>query len=442
MTISTMEAMTKQEILQKFIAVGKAALMYDIEDSHSGNLAQKFVDENGRTLMAITATGAQKGALEPDDICFPGIDETTFGHYKASSETDIHAAILSYPGVFASMHAHTKYATIVTMDDEDKPNQPKPLIPIDPLGYYGLNGKVPVEWYAVACGSPQMVKTIPPLLKNYVATIVQGHGTFARGTSIEHAFYHLCLVNNSGYILYKAQLLKIDVEAIQRKVMKSPNTCFHTRPEPYTNELDGRCDFADEPQTVREFLKAGEHIFQSRLSPFHTGSISLRCVDTMLYAPKASMPPNLPGPLLEIPLEIQPTDSEELKIHKQIYANSTFQSVMHTYIPEAEINAYFKYPDQQDYVDRIIPIDVEGGFLYLVIPVFEPRVDFDTLLKALYDYSVVVIRGGGVWAVGEQSISEVLHHPSALRDICLYRIGTTLRGLNIRKLEPEKASNW
>ncbi|RKY86093.1 hypothetical protein DRQ11_08895, partial [candidate division KSB1 bacterium] len=98
--------------------------------------------------------------------------------------------------------------------------------------------------------------------------------------------------------------------------------------------------------------------------------------------------------------------------------------------------------DQQDYVDRIIPIDVEGGFLYLVIPVFEPRVDFDTLLKALYDYSVVVIRGGGVWAVGEQSISEVLHHPSALRDICLYRIGTTLRGLNIRKLEPEKASNW
>ena len=189
--------MTKQEILQKFIAVGKAALMYDIEDSHCGNLCQKFEDENGNALMAITSTGSQKGALEPDDICFPGIDETTFGHYKASSETDIHAAIISQPHVFASMHAHTKYASMETMDDEDKPNQPKPLIPIDPPGYYGLNGKVPVEWYAVPCGSPQMVKTIPQHLKNYAATIVQGHGTFARGASIEQAFYH---VVNISYV--------------------------------------------------------------------------------------------------------------------------------------------------------------------------------------------------------------------------------------------------
>jgi hypothetical protein len=33
-----------------------------------------------------------------------------------------------------------------------------------------------------------------------------------------------------------------------------------------------------------------------------------------------------------------------------------------------------------------------------------------------------VPRGGGVWSVGEQSLPEVLHHPSSVRDICFYRI--------------------
>jgi len=434
--------LTRQEILDKFIAIGKAALTYDIEDSHSGNLAIKWFDEEGRPHMAITATGSQKGALELNDICFPGIDETTYGHYKASSETDIHAAILALDGVFGCMHAHTKYATIETLDDEDKPNKPKPLIPIDPLGYYGLGGQVPVEWYSVPCGSPQMVKTIPEHLKTHMVTIVQGHGAFARGTTLDHAFYNLCLVNNSGYILHMARFLKVDIEAVQRRVQENPEACFHLKPDPYTNQMDERCDFADEPQTVKEFLKAGERIFESRLSPFHTGSISLRCVDTMLYAPKASMPANLPGPLLEVPLEIQEGDSEILKMHKMIYAHSNFQSIMHCYVPEAEAMAYFTYEDEDTYADRIIPIDGEGGFLYLVIPIYDPDVDFDTLLKGLHDYQVVVIRGGGVWAVGEQSISEVLHHPSSVRDICLYRIGAVVRGLNLRKLEPEKAKNW
>jgi hypothetical protein len=52
------------------------------------------------------------------------------------------------------------------------------------------------------------------------------------------------------------------------------------------------------------------------------------------------------------------------------------------------------------------------------------------------------VRGGGVWAVGSQSLSEVLHHPSSLREICLYRIAAVERGLDLRKMEPEKARRW
>ena len=45
-------------------------------------------------------------------------------------------------------------------------------------------------------------------------------------------------------------------------------------------------------------------------------------------------------------------------------------------------------------------------------------------------------------SVGQQSLSEVLHHPSSLREICLYRIGAYEQGLDLRKMEPKKAKKW
>ncbi|UCC40261.1 MAG: hypothetical protein JSV96_02050 [Candidatus Aminicenantes bacterium] len=89
-----------------------------------------------------------------------------------------------------------------------------------------------------------------------------------------------------------------------------------------------------------------------------------------------------------------------------------------------------------------MPIDAEGSFLYLVIPVIPPKFDHEIFLKLLHDYKVVVVRGGGVWGVGAQSLSEVLHHPSSVREICLYRIGAFEQGLDLRKMEPEKAQSW
>jgi hypothetical protein len=115
---------------------------------------------------------------------------------------------------------------------------------------------------------------------------------------------------------------------------------------------------------------------------------------------------------------------------------------MHCYQPEAEALAHFRYPGESEPADRVIPIDAEGGFLYLVIPVLPPKVDDAAFLAKLHQYKVVIVRGGGVWAVGAQSLSEVLHHPSSVREICLYRIGALDRGLDLRKMEPKKAQKW
>ena len=127
-----------EDVLKLFQSVGRASLLYDIQDSHSGNMAVRITDEAGQDQILITATGSQKGDLDPSQICFLSPTETDYGYYKASSETDIHARILSLPGVGASMHAHTKELAIATLDDAPKPSQPPDFVPIDPLGWYLL----------------------------------------------------------------------------------------------------------------------------------------------------------------------------------------------------------------------------------------------------------------------------------------------------------------
>jgi ribulose-5-phosphate 4-epimerase/fuculose-1-phosphate aldolase len=405
-------------------------------------MAIRYRDEAGNEWLIITSTGSQKGDLEPDNICFLSPTGTDFGYYKASSETDIHARILALEGAAASIHAHTKDLTIVTLDDDDKPNRPAPFVPVDPLGFYHLGGAVPVDWMAVPSGSAEMARVIPERLADHPATVIQAHGTFAKGRTLKEAFFRACVANNSGYIVRLLKRLKADVEGLRRGVLASPGAAFAFRPPEYTIDDDEVCDFPAEAEILREFKKAGARIFESRLSPFHTGSMSVRGVGSLLYAPKASMPREIGGPLLELPLEARESDPPELLFHKQIYAAGDFQTVMHCYLPEAEAQAHFVHPGEAGPLDRIIPLDAEGSFLHLAIPVVPAATGSSELLRLLHDYKVVVVRGGGVWAVGAQSLSEVLHHPASLREICLYRSGAFELGLDLRRMEPEKARKW
>ncbi|NTV81388.1 MAG: hypothetical protein HGA24_08200 [Candidatus Aminicenantes bacterium] len=430
------------ELLREFQALGRASLLTDVQDSHSGNMAVRRTNERGEDEIVITATGSQKGDLEPSQICFLSAAATDFGYYKASSETDIHARILKLPGVRASMHAHLKDLILATLDDAPKPGKPPDFVPVDPLAWHYLGGVIPVDWFAVPSGSPELARVVPERLAEHPLTIIFGHGAMAKGGSLREAFFRLCVGNYAGAVVRALERLGIDVAAVRRAVAADPGRAFAAPPAPYAADGDDRSDFRDEEEILKEFVKAGHRIFESRLSPFHTGSMSVRGVDVMLYAPKASMPRDVGGPLLSVPLAAAAADDAEVAVHKAIYAGSDFQSVMHCHVAEAEASARYTYPGETVPADRIVPIDAEGSFLYLVIPVLAPDVPAAGLIRALHEYKVAVVRGGGVWAVGAQSLSEVLHHPSSLREICIYRIGAVERGLDLRRMEPRKASRW
>jgi ribulose-5-phosphate 4-epimerase/fuculose-1-phosphate aldolase len=432
----------EEGLLGLFQAVGRASLLYDIQDSHSGNMAVRAAGEDGVEQIVITATGSQKGDLEPSQICFLSATETDYGYYKASSETDIHARILALPGARASMHAHVKDLITVTLDDIPKPARPPDFRPVDPLAYHHLGASVPVDWFAVPSGSAEMTRVLPERLAGHPLTIIFGHGAVAKGRTLKEAFFRLCVANAAGTVVQAMERLGVDVEALRSRIAADPDGSFACAPQPFEDVDDGRCDFPEEEEILKEFAKAGHRIFESRLSPFHTGSMSVRGVADMLLAPKASMPRDLPGPLLRRPLAPEEGDHPEIRLHKDIYAASDFQTVMHCYLPEAEAAAHFVSPGESGPAERIIPVDAEGGFLYLAIPVLPPAFETGDLIRLLHDYKVVVVRGGGVWAVGGQSLSEVLHHPSSLREICLYRIGAFERGLDLKAMEPAKARRW
>jgi L-fuculose-phosphate aldolase len=433
---------TDEKILRLFQSVGRASLLYDIQDSHSGNMAVKAKGPGGEDQIFITATGSQKGDLEPDQICCLSATETDYGYYKASSETDIHARILALPGAGASMHAHTKELAIATLDDAPRPKKPADFVPIDPLGWHILGDHVHVDWFAVPSGSPEMTALIPERLAGHPVTTIQGHGTFARGRTLTEAFFLVCLANNAGQIVRHARTLRADVEKLRAGIKADPPAHFRYAPDAYSVDDDQACEFPEETEILKEFRKAGARVFESRLSPFHTGSMSIRGVSDLLYAPKASMPREAGGPLVRRALKAEADDSPELATHKTIYAETDFQTVMHCWVPEAEAHSHFVYPGESEPSGRIVPVDAEGSFMYLVVPVLPPKADTETLIRHLHDYKVVVVRGGGVWAVGHQSLSEVLHHPSSVREICLYRIGAFEQGLDLRKMEPEKAKKW
>lgn len=429
-------------LFREFRAIGRASLSADLQDSHSGNMAVRRTNARSEDEIVITATGSQKGDLEPDQICVLSAAETDYGYYKASSETDIHARILALPGVRASMHAHLKDLILATLDDAPKPAKPPDFAPVDPLAYHGLGPALPVDWFAVPSGSTELARVIPERLAAHPLTVIYGHGAMAKGRSLREAFYRLCVGNHAGAVVRAMERLRVDVAAVRRAVSADPARAFAAPPPPYEVEGDDRSDFREEEEILREFVKAGHRVFESRLSPFHTGSMSVRGVDAMLYAPKASMPREVGGPLVRLPLAASPSDDAEVALHKAIYAASDFQTVMHCHVAEAEAAAHYVYPGESAPADRIVPVDAEGSFLYLVIPVLPPGVAKDELVHRLHDYKVAVVRGGGVWAVGSQSLSEVLHHPSSLREICLYRIGAVERGLDLRRMEPPKAQRW
>ncbi len=162
--------------------------------SHSGNMSIRRGDR-----LYIKRRGAMMGDLKEEDIVETGVKEDDSGVIIASTEVGVHRAIYKKTSFLAVVHAHTPYAISLSLVRDG-------IVPIDDEGRYHLK-KVPVLDVEESIGSEEVEKRLPPVLQNYPAAIVKGHGTFAGGENLEEAYNWITVVESICKIIYLVENL-------------------------------------------------------------------------------------------------------------------------------------------------------------------------------------------------------------------------------------------
>jgi L-fuculose-phosphate aldolase len=380
------------KIKDRMIRIGRAMLTLGIQNTHSGNISVRVGDE-----MYITKTGAMKGHLEERDIVLPGLFEPKSGLFQASSETGTHRKILEYAG--SAIHTHSLSATLLSYILDT-------LQPVDALGKNFIKS-IPVIEFEYPVGSKEMENRIPEILKDHPGMIIKTHGPMTRGSTVEESFFILNIIDYSSEILLNLKMLGVALKSI-------PKLSY-----PRLGSFEGLkgVQTTRDRELIHQFKRVSSDIFTMKLSPFQTGSISVRDGNEMLYCSSASLPQGMESDIHRV--ELQNTMEDYfICLHQAVYRYSHSQAAIFSHSPLALVQS-FKLVSLGK--DRIIPIDAEGGYLYPAIPIVMPDEDLKSIIRRAESYKMVVIAGVGALAVG-QTPTHCIHHNSSLKNISYLKI--------------------
>ncbi|MBE0461503.1 MAG: class II aldolase/adducin family protein [Candidatus Aminicenantes bacterium] len=404
---------TKEQIIK----IGKAMLALGLQNTHSGNISIRMGED-----MYITKTGSMKGHLQERDIVISGLKAPKFGLFQASSEIGTHQKILRYAQ--AAMHAHSLPATLLSYIVPE-------VKPIDFLGKKYLHS-IPVVEFEYPVGSKEMEEEIPIVLETSSTMIVKAHGPFVRGASLHEAFLFLCILDYSSEILLNLKTLGVDLEKLPE--FNYPEAKKYKAPENIKETQD--------KELISQFKRTSTDVFSLKLSPFHTGSLSVRDGNEMIYSPALSSPEDLENDILRVKIG-QEDDDFFRTLHQAVYRYSSAKSAIFTHSPFAMIQSI---KTTAEGLDRIVPIDAEGGYLYPAIPVLPPDTDFQSIIEKATRYKMVALAGLGVLAIGHTP-GYTIHHCSSVKNICFLK--TQLEIMNrvglvddISKYLDERGKTW
>lgn len=193
-----------KEIRDEFRKIGSAVFQAGLNNTHSGNMSLRVGDR-----IFITRRGSMLGFLDDEDIVETGLLEDDCGVALASSEVEIHRAVLRHTSALSMIHTHPLSAVPLTFKYDE-------LVVIDTEGTYYLK-KIPVVAFKTASASREMIEELPKWLSRYPTILVRGHGAFSVGQTLEQALNFAHLTENSAEILYRTELLGIDPKSLQKE---------------------------------------------------------------------------------------------------------------------------------------------------------------------------------------------------------------------------------
>ncbi|OPY71874.1 MAG: Methylthioribulose-1-phosphate dehydratase [Syntrophorhabdus sp. PtaU1.Bin058] len=186
-----MEKVSEKTLFKQFSEFGRDLFVRGLISSHAGNISVRTGDR-----IYITRRGAMLGRLGTADIVRIDLEKDDPSKLLvASSEVPVHRAIYRSTDACAVVHAHPPYATLLSMTEHA-------LIPVDWEGSYFFR-KIPVLTPGKAGGKKDVAGSIGRRMKNHTAILVEGHGSFTRGNTLEEAYMLTSSLEASAFFIYR-----------------------------------------------------------------------------------------------------------------------------------------------------------------------------------------------------------------------------------------------
>lgn len=183
-----------KKMAKQFKEIGRDIFLRGLISSHAGNMSVRVKDH-----IHITRRSSMLGRLQLEDIIELELGQNNSQIPMASSELIVHTAIYKNTGARAVIHAHPPYATLLSMLHDE-------VVPVDSEGLY-LFGKTPVVSPKKTIGSEESAHLVSEQLKGHKIVLIRGHGSFARGETLEEAFMYTTSLESSSFFLWHLDML-------------------------------------------------------------------------------------------------------------------------------------------------------------------------------------------------------------------------------------------
>jgi L-fuculose-phosphate aldolase len=160
----------------------------------SGNVSARAGE-----LVAVSPTGADLSALEPEQVAVVDLDgHQQDGELEPTSEIDLHLGLYRRFDAGGVVHTHARFATALACVLDE--------LPVVHYGLLALGGPVRVAPYATF-GTPELAQATLAGLEGRTAVLMASHGTLAYGHDVEAAVANSRLLEWGCELYWRAAAL-------------------------------------------------------------------------------------------------------------------------------------------------------------------------------------------------------------------------------------------
>lgn len=198
---------SEHQLRREIVKVGRVLHQRSFIAACDGNLSVRLDDDR----VLVTPTGMSKGEMRPADLVIVDMDGSRVkGRREMTSEIGMHLLIYRMrPDIQGIVHAHPPTATGFAAAGLAL-NQP--LVCEVVIGL----GQIPLAPYGTP-GTPELARTLEPLIPDYDAILMANHGVVTYGTDLRSAYMKMETVEHFAQIALVTHVLG------QQQLLDSPD---------------------------------------------------------------------------------------------------------------------------------------------------------------------------------------------------------------------------